>query len=241
MARKSELRDIVISVKRSVFRSDDPDKDMANDEFKRKRPEILARDGNSCVFCGFKADKFQEVHHLDDNHANNSDDNLVTACALCHANHHLGYSGIKGRGALIYLNPDWGYTQASINNIVRLLWIAEESENKDISMIATSTLARLIRCAVDAKKLVGSDELSIMADFLLSADAEKYDSRSKVLAGIYVMPRKEGFSQQLAHWRTMESLNLRSIQEIAVQRMKQWSNSDGNILELCKALNIEAY
>lgn len=235
------MRKITISVKRSIFRSDDPEKDMANDAYKKIRPEILQRDNNTCQFCGFRAEKFQEVHHLDDNHANNDPSNLITTCAMCHANHHIGYSGIKNRGSIIYINPDWGFTQASINNLVRLLWVSADTDNKDIGNLCTNVLARLERCNILPKQLIGTNELSVLSDFLLNLDDKKYESRANTLAGIYIMPRKDGFKQLIEYWKTLEGLNLRSIQEVATQRLKQWSNSDGNILELCHALNIEIY
>lgn len=235
------MKNITISVKRSVFRSDDPEKDMANAGFKKIRPEILKRDDNTCQFCGFKADKYQEVHHIDDDHSNNDPSNLVTTCALCHANHHLGFSGIKNRGVLIYINPDWKFTQASLNNIVRLLWVSSESDNKEIALLCTNVLARLERCNLIAKNLIGTNELSVLSDFLLGLSEEEYLKRGSVLNGIYVMPKKDGFSQQLDYWKNIDGLNLNSIQKIATQRLKQWANSDGDILELCNALDIKIY
>lgn len=235
------MKDIIISVKRSVFRSDDPEKDMANSIYKKLRPEILERDNHTCQFCGFRADKFQEVHHIDDDHSNNDPSNLITACALCHANHHIGFSGIKGRGTLIYINPEWKFTQAAINNIVRLLWVSAGSDNKDIALMCSNVLARLQRCKLIAKEAIGTHELSVVSDFLLQLDDPSYAKRGNVLSGVYVLPLEDGFKQYVDYWKTIKSLNLNSVQDIAEQRLRQWSNSDGNILELCNALNIEIY
>lgn len=65
----------------------------ADAEFKLVRQKVLERDEHTCRFCGFRAPKWQEVHHLDDNHHNNDPDNLVTACMFCHMVHHLGLAG----------------------------------------------------------------------------------------------------------------------------------------------------
>ncbi|MFK4132034.1 HNH endonuclease [Pseudomonas luteola] len=235
------MKKIVLSVKRSIFRSDDPDKEMSDTEFKKIRPEILKRDNNTCQFCGFRAEKYMEVHHINDVHSDNNPSNLITACSLCHANHHLGFSGIKSRGTLIYLNPEWGMDQASINNMARLLWVSEDAENPEIKLLCSNVLARFERCAIEAKKLIGTNELSVLSDYLLKMGSDLYDKRGEILSGVYVMPRKEGFLDSLNYWKTMQSLNLKSITDVATQRMKQWSNSDGNILELCQALNIETY
>lgn len=235
------MRNITISVKRSVFRSDDPEKEMANSAYKNIRPEILARDSSTCQFCGFRADKYQEVHHLDDDHSNNDPSNLVTTCCLCHANHHIGFSGLKNRGVLIFLNPDWGFTQASINNLMRLIWVSMDSDDKEISRLCEDVLSRLERCSKAAKDMIGVNELSVLSDFLLGLDESRYASRGTTLSGIYMLPRRDGFLQQIEYWKTINGLNLRNIQDIATQRLKQWSNSDGTILELCNALNIEIY
>lgn len=235
------MKEIILSVKRSVFRSDDPEKDMADSLYKKIRPEVIARDNSTCQFCGFRAEKYQEVHHIDDDHSNNELSNLVTTCSLCHANHHLGFSGIKNRGTLIFLNPEWGMTQASINNIARLLWVSEDSEDQEIKNLCSDVIAKLERCAFAAKKLLGTNELSVLADFYLKMSSDLYATRENVLAGVYVLPRKEGFGDALKYWKTLSTLSLRSVEKTAEQRMKQWSNSDGTILELCEALNIEMY
>jgi intracellular multiplication protein IcmJ len=235
------MKEIKLSVKRSMFRSDDPEKDMADSEFKKIRPDVLKRDNHECQFCGFRAEKYQEVHHLDDDHSNNSMENLVTTCALCHANHHLGFSGIKNRGTLIYLNPDWGMSQAAINNITRLLWVSEDSDNAEVDLLCSDVMARLERCAFDAKKVLGTNEISILADYYLKMDNVKYQKRMDVMKGVYVLPRKDGFSEIVTYWKTLKGLNLKSAEKTAEQRLRQWSDSDGTILDLCKKLNIEMY
>ncbi len=54
-----------------------------------------------CYFCDFRDLRFLEVHHLDGNHNNNNESNLVPACTLCHRAHHLAWvltdrSGLLG-------------------------------------------------------------------------------------------------------------------------------------------------
>ena len=80
----------VFGVKRKLWRKDDEHADVADAGFTPVRTEVLQRDNYPCRFCGFKAAKYQEVHHLDDNHQNNDPQNLLTVCNLCHQVHHLG-------------------------------------------------------------------------------------------------------------------------------------------------------
>ena len=53
------------------------------------RKTILERDNYKCNYCGFKSDKYQEIHHLNHNHMDFNESNLVTICPLCHQSFHL--------------------------------------------------------------------------------------------------------------------------------------------------------
>ncbi|WP_240533902.1 HNH endonuclease [Aeromonas veronii] len=86
------------------------------------RTEVLQRDNYTCRFCGFKAAKYQEVHHLDDNHQNNDPQNLLTVCNLCHQVHHLGMCAMRN-GGFIAAIPE--LTQTEVNNLVRAIHVAE--------------------------------------------------------------------------------------------------------------------
>lgn len=50
------------------------------------RRNILMRDGNKCVDCG--ATKRLIIHHLNENRLNNSPENLITVCRICHSLRH---------------------------------------------------------------------------------------------------------------------------------------------------------
>lgn len=114
----SALRPLILDVKRSGWRSDgEYESKKASWEITRKG--VLERDNFSCVYCGFSAKKYQDVHHLDGDHTNDDQDNLVTACKLCHATKHIGKAGMDRRATLIYY-PEMD--QAHLNWLVR--WIA---------------------------------------------------------------------------------------------------------------------
>lgn len=193
-------RKIVLSVKRSQFRCDDPTSDEADAEFKKVRPEIIERDTGTCQFCDFKAPKYQEVHHLNDVHSDNRPENLITACCLCHAAHHVGLSGTLQRGCLIYLDPALGITQADLNQLVRALWIGEVSKSPEISMACVSMLSRLHKANVPARRRIGSSDLSVLSDFLLALDDDKYANRENHLDGIYFLPFAEYYKAHIQYW-----------------------------------------
>src|SRR3546814_6683866 len=75
--------------------------------FRAIRKVVLERDNHACQFCGFRAAKWQEVHHLNDDHADNRPENLITACWFCHMVHHIGRVGLFDEGGLIYA-PELG-------------------------------------------------------------------------------------------------------------------------------------
>lgn len=73
----------------------------AGREWRNTRARILSRDGHSCRFCGFTSPKYMEVHHLGGDALDDSEDNLMTLCPLCHACLHVGLTGIRGAGRLV--------------------------------------------------------------------------------------------------------------------------------------------
>ncbi len=85
-------KDITFSVKRKIWRQNDEGMESVNSEYKTKRPQVLVKGGNKCVFCGFRS-KHTEVHHCNDNHADNRDENLEIADPLCHGTQHIGQVG----------------------------------------------------------------------------------------------------------------------------------------------------
>lgn len=105
MAIKNPLK-LLLSIKRSIFRKDDNASHKADQAFRAKRQNILTQQGYTCQGCGYiskasapgsagPAHKCHfDVHHRDDNHANNEDSNLATACHMCHSYQHVGHTGL---------------------------------------------------------------------------------------------------------------------------------------------------
>ena len=62
---------------------------------------VLRRAGGQCAACGGRpgdAGDRLEVHHVDNNHANNAPANLAALCRYCHAVFHAGFHAQRGRG-----------------------------------------------------------------------------------------------------------------------------------------------
>ncbi len=196
---KPNKPNIVLSVKRSVFRRDDPTAEMADSGFKAARPRVLDRDGNRCHFCGFRAEKYQEAHHINDDHNDNSEKNLMTVCTLCHQAHHIGLAGVNNSGILIYLDdPEIG--QAELNSIVRDLWIGEMGRDKAIKTASMQMLARLHKLSIDARRVLGTSDPVVLGDYLLGLDKEAYEQRHEALKGILLLPLRDHFEARVTYW-----------------------------------------
>jgi HNH endonuclease. len=73
-----------------------------------------------CYFCDFRDLQFLEVHHLDCNHNNNNESNLVPACTLCHRAHHLAWV-LTDRAGLLGICHD--LDQVRINHLQRFVLV----------------------------------------------------------------------------------------------------------------------
>lgn len=91
------LKALVLGVKRRIHRKDDKDAQRADVQFRAQRPGALSRAKYQCIFCGFRSKSLNEVHHLDDNHHNNADENLACVCKWCHPYHHVGEAARSGK------------------------------------------------------------------------------------------------------------------------------------------------
>ena len=59
------------------------------------REKMLARDDYTCRFCGHRAEKYMQAHHVKDS-GDDSLKNLVTYCVACHAVNHFGRNLVLG-------------------------------------------------------------------------------------------------------------------------------------------------
>lgn len=190
------LKEITLSVKRSKFRRDDPVAEHSNKAFSSVRKNVLKRDNHTCQFCGFRSQKWQEVHHIDDNHSNNDPSNLITICPLCHLAHHIGLAGLQERGILIYL-PEM--SQAELNTVVRTLWIGERGDDPEITKQCKETLAKLYEKSKIAEDKMTKDP-NMLGELLLSLSDQEYEKRAERMDGFLLLPLAEGFSGQLDYW-----------------------------------------
>jgi len=200
---------LTLSVKARNWRMFDQDSHDHDMEFKTIRQSVLDRDRNTCCGCGFKAAKWQEVHHIDDDHSNNKMSNLVTVCMFCHACQHIGLAG-RNQEAILAFIPE--ISQAQLHHVVRSILYAKIWANtvfsrsasspsahdnlkvaKDVAAAATTLEAELQGRSAQAVELIGTSSPQELGDILsqfanLADRPELYAGRDKFLRGIRLLP-----------------------------------------------------
>lgn len=193
-----KLLPIVLSVKRKAFRADSPNPSGMDRAYVDARKKALERDKHTCRFCSYRSSK-NEVHHLNDDHDDQSLSNLMTACVLCHMCFHIAYAGTQGRGKLIYL-PDVSITQADFNQMVRQLWVAETIGSGDAKGTATQLLARLDKAELHAASVLGTASPAMLGDHLSCLPDAEYAKRGDALNGVFLLPIKQAYSPFIKLW-----------------------------------------
>lgn len=183
----------MIGVKRKLWRKDDEHADIADKAFDTIRAEVLKRDGHACRYCQFRSSKYQEVHHLDDDHTHNTMDNLITACTLCHMVFHIGLAGMRGAGYFAVI-PE--LTQSEVNHIVRNIYVGEKIEEQSIRDKYTSLLAIFESRGSDLAKrtFVGTDfsQPLVLAPMLSELD-DIFNSRGIHFQDLRLVATREAF------------------------------------------------
>jgi intracellular multiplication protein IcmJ len=183
----------LLGVKRKLWRKDDEHADIADQAFDNIRADVLKRDGYACCFCHFKSSKYQEVHHIDDNHQNNTVNNLVTVCTLCHQVFHVGLAGMRGAGFFAVL-PE--LTQAEVNHIIRTIYVGELFEAQAVRDKYTSLLAIFESRGSDLAKrtFVGTDfSQPLVLAPMLSEHDDIFNNRDVHFQDLRLVATREAF------------------------------------------------
>ena len=203
------MQDIVLSAKRSTWRMHDHAGE-ADAEFSQARLRTLELADKRCTFCELRADKWQEVHHLDDDHGNNGQSNLACACPLCHQVFHLGLAGLHDGGDLIYA-PE--FSQVELNSLVLACWLAVASggeyspgavqvyeDLKNRNFYVTSIVREWAREAGVKIQEPFKFTPDMLANALIRLDDDDYGQRAQMLGGLRLLPKDARFKQQISHW-----------------------------------------
>lgn len=173
---------------------------------------VFDRDDHTCACCGFRSQKYQEIHFLDQDTSHLSMDNMVTTCIFCHQSFNLDQASAMRSAVLIWL-PE--VSQVDLHHIMRAVYVARISQGP-MAEAARATLDSLMARREEARRRIGTDDVfvlsTVMRDFLTS---RYYADREDKLDGIRLLPLDRRlireadlefnqFPQILAFWRSKE-------------------------------------
>jgi intracellular multiplication protein IcmJ len=171
---------------------------------------VLLRDEHTCQCCGFRAEKYQQVLHLNGDERDFAEDNVLTTCVFCHQCFDLGMVDKMRSGMLIWL-PEM--SQPALHHLMRALYIARVTQG-GLAEAARQTYDTLLKRGEEAKRRLGSSDPGALAIVLRDFFTHKqYTDAQERLEGIRLLPLDrrmiiEGemdynqFPQILAYWRS---------------------------------------
>ena len=106
---------------------------LDEESWRELRLKVLKRDDFICQYCGYRSEKFQIIHHADDNPDNNDESNLVTICQMCNVILHSG-QGCVVKG-IVDLYKESRFTQNEIIQITRNMRDEGKSDNEIIKFL----------------------------------------------------------------------------------------------------------
>ncbi len=190
-----------LSVKFTPWRNGSPEAKAADASFDKVRPAVLASRRTEsgflvCEGCGFVTatgderpftpQGFFELHHLDNDHANNQADNIAVACPFCHMPFHIGFNAMRGNGTLIFA-PE--LSQADISRICAVSVIGF-SRGDALSAKAKQSYHSLSLRGEALRKFFGPDFALNLANYLLDMDRLEVSGDS-TSAGLPCVSRDE--------------------------------------------------
>ena len=101
------------------WRNESQARRLEGEEWRAIRRRILGRDNYKCAYCGYRAEKFQVVDHIDGDPENNSEDNFQIVCQMCNCVKHAG-QGCALKGVVELYRNSW-FSQNSLIILTRFL------------------------------------------------------------------------------------------------------------------------
>jgi intracellular multiplication protein IcmJ len=172
--------------------------------------KIFKRDDHTCQCCGFRAEKYQEILHINGDNRDWRGENVLTVCLFCAQCFDLMKTGQQRAGMLVWM-PE--LSQSALHHVMRALYVARVTTG-GLAETARATYERLLKRGEEAKKRLGSSDPEALAivlrDFL---NVKQYADAQERLSGIRLLPldrrmvtdgdlEYNQFPQILAYWRS---------------------------------------
>lgn len=181
-----------------------PPKDLQN--------KIFERDNHTCRCCGFKSRRYQEIHFLNGDLLDFSEDNLATCCIFCAQCFTMDNVGAMRSGVLLWL-PE--IPQHKLSHIARAIYVGRVSQGP-MAEVSRKMLDEIMGRRAEAKARLKTDDPQILAFILKDyLGYGAYARRHEKLAGLRLFPldrrirNEDGiefnqFPQILAYWRSKD-------------------------------------
>lgn len=173
--------------------------------------KVWDRDHNKCFYCGFQAKKWQEVHHLNEDHDDLSMDNLVTICPLCHQSFHLNLVHTTNGGTVIWL-PE--FTQQELNYLCRSLFVCMDSKEEEMKDVKFAKMAMSIYQALEGREQVVNQHfytgtavqtnernVGVFGQMLLNLPEDEYINRESFIENFKLLATPSRFPIQVKYWK----------------------------------------
>lgn len=185
-----------------------------------QRAAVIAqgRFGRRCVCCDFAfgtTDSF-DLHHIDGDHTNNSNENVAPVCELCHSAFHIDLVSKKwpsNTGKVIFL-PE--LSQAQLNNLLQAVFFAmamqvsstEQTPVAEVHQFHPHTVYRRLMERAHQVEMneqgetvrKGFSDPVVFSRVLLDMSDEEYANRNMLIAGCRFVPGADYFIQQAGNW-----------------------------------------
>ena len=185
---------------------------------------VWERDNYKCFYCNFYSKKYQEIHHINNNHDDNSEKNLTTICPLCHKNFHLDSVSTSNGGKIIWL-PDM--SQQELNYILRAIFIANDyskeiEEKGGEDQDGFYKIAKLLESFfleradfVEKEIIAGASDPVVFANAILNMDNTTLSHADEFLSPFRLLHFSTRYSVQSVYWREQRFKDL---------PVKSWEN-----------------
>ncbi len=176
----------------------------SNKEFVKIEQRILARDQNTCKYCGFISDKYQVVVNINNDYSpgQSKDANLATACVFCAQCLFLdgiGHDNAWG-GSLVYL-PE--ISQADLNHFCRVLFTSMLRDAPYKGKLQTVYLSLKDR-ENTVNEIFGpkSSNPYIFGQALIDCSLTADQLKHPIMAQLRLLPDRRCFTQEILYWKS---------------------------------------
>lgn len=195
LKKKTLFTPLLLGVKRLRKRVNAQQNQQAERAFEPLRKRALSKGKGQCIHCGY-TEKINEVHTINLDPYDFSEDNLGVICALCHPYHHVGEAPrkkqltgldaghIQNLAKLIHIQPSLGLTTQDMNHLQRALALALTDENekevakKVYAVLSNDTLSNQMQ------DLFRTDKPSDFGQALQALTDDEFSERGKHIEGL---------------------------------------------------------